>query len=87
MSNQVVESDYFVKAKDRDLAKIKKVAVEAFQHDRDDFLEDIAEALGIEVKSLPAISVEITVHFGKNAVSIPAFEESEEEEEEEDDDE
>ena len=85
MSNQVVESDYFVKAKDRDLAKIKKVAVEAFQYDRDDFLEDIAEALGIEVKSLPAISVEITVHFGKNAVSVPAFDVEDEEEEEDDD--
>ena len=53
---------------------IEDVAVETFTRDRVDFLDDLAEALGIEVEELPKVSVEIAVHFGKDAVKLSGFE-------------
>ena len=89
MSNQIVvkDEDYFAKAQAKDLSKIKAVAVETFQRDREDFLEELAETLNIETSELPTVSVELLVHFGKSTVSVPAFEESEDDEDEEDSDE
>ena len=86
MSNQAVEapeSDYFAKSRSKTFKAIEEVAVETFVRDRSDFLDEIAEALGIETEELPKVSVEITVHFGKDVVKLSGFEKEEEEKDDE----
>ena len=78
MSNQAVEaepeSDYFANSRSKTFKAIEDVAVETFTRHRVDFLDDLAEALGIEVEELPKVSVEIAVHFGKDVVKLSGFE-------------
>jgi len=83
MSNQTVEQeDYFVESKSRMLSKIETVAIETFVHDRGDFLDSLADALGIDTdeQKLPKVEVEIVVHFGKEIVKISGFEKDEDDE-------
>ena len=83
MSNQAVEQeDYFVESKSRMLSKIEAVAIETFVHDKDDFLDSLADALDVDTdeQKLPKIAVEVIVHFGKEIVKISGFEKDEDDE-------
>ncbi len=84
MSNQALEAgeDTVVSfSKNRTHSKIYALVQDNVALDKESFLEDLAEALNVEVEELPTVDAVLTITFGNSKITVPAFEAPEKEEE------
>jgi hypothetical protein len=84
MSNQTLEGEDTVVSfsKSKTHAKIASL-IETV--DQEAFLEDLADALDVEVEDLPTVDAEVVVTFGNSKIRVPYFEAPEKEEDDDED--
>jgi hypothetical protein len=70
-------------SKNRTHGKIYALVQENVSLDKDSFLEDLAEALDVEVEDLPEVEATLVITFGNSTIRVPAFEIEEKEEDDE----
>ena len=87
MSNQIVEAEDTVVnfSKNKTHSKIVALIQDNVALDRESFLEDLAEALDVEVTELPTVEAVLHITFGNSTIKIPAFEAPEKDEDEDED--
>lgn len=68
----------------RESKKLTSVLSDMYTQEKDALLENLAEALDIEVEELPAIDVQIVATVGGKTVSVSGFEAQEKDDEDKD---